>query len=219
MGTLRVATSVTIARFAIAPLLAGFLAQFPKVSVSVEASNRYVDLIAGGHDMAVRAHELALDDSTLISRVVARTPWSLAASPEWVSQSATVSAPEDLIGLDALYFGAVQGEPRWAFSRGGDKTVIRPSPRLRSDDMGMLKHAATESLGCVSLPTYVLRDALSAGRLVPLLRDWQMPVAAMSVITPPRRQSSRLAKTFSDYLAKNLPRLLEPTHPTPAVVV
>lgn len=93
--------------------------------MTVAAANSYVDLIAGGYDKAIRAHELALDDSALISRVDALVAGGVARLGQPKRDDLGARGPH---GLDALYFGAAQGEPRWTFSKGATRG---PSVRRR----------------------------------------------------------------------------------------
>ena len=103
-GTLRVTASFALAQFALASLLPRFLAKHPKASVQVDASNHFVDLVAGGYDVGLRAHGGPLKDSSLVQRVVARTPWSLAAAPSWLGKRGMPATPEQLRPLETLYF-------------------------------------------------------------------------------------------------------------------
>lgn len=200
-GTLRISSSVAVAQFALAPLLPTFLHDNPKVTVRVDAINRYVDLIGEGYDMGLRAHGTSLKETTLLQRIVAQTPWCLAASPALMAAAGPVSDPRELGGRETLFFATSNAEPVWSLLKDSVQILVRLSPRLWSDDMATLRIAAIEGAGIVALPAYILAPALRSGQLVTVLADWCVLKSAISILTPPARQSSRLAKAFSDYLA------------------
>ena len=208
-GTLRVTASFALAQFALASLLPRFLAKHPKATVQVDASNQFVDLVAGGYDVGLRAHGAALKDSSLVQRVVARTPWSLAAAPSWLGLRGMPVTPEQLRPLETLYFAATSDEPHWLLCRQEERVDMRLTPRLRSNDMATLRQAAIDGGGVVGLPSYVLGPAVRSRLLAPVLPGWTVSVSNISVLTPPKRQSSRLARQFVDFLANELQSLVE----------
>lgn len=200
-GILRVASSPSLAQFAIAQLVSEFLTEHPEASIHLEADNGYVDLIGRGFDMGVRGHAVALKDSTLLQRIIARTPWCLTASPDWIARNGTPVEPADLADASMLFFSTSPEPPALVLSRGIEVQEIKLKTRLWSNDMAAIKIATIEGGGISSLPCYILSNALRSGHLVQLLGDWALPVTNVSVLTTPRRQSSKLTKTFSDYLA------------------
>ncbi|EJL38455.1 transcriptional regulator [Caulobacter sp. AP07] len=210
-GTLRISSSVTLAQFALAPLLPRFLADHPGVSVRVEATNRYVDLIGEGYDLGLRAHAAPLKDSALTMRTVTTIPWTIAASPDYLEINGEPERPDDLARASTLHFGPIDIEPRWTLAAQGQTIEVKLSPRLCSNDMAALHIAARAGAGVVALPRYVLKADLASGALRPLLPGWEMSQAALSILTPPRGQSSRVAKLFSDYLFGALTSVIHPT--------
>jgi DNA-binding transcriptional LysR family regulator len=206
-GILRVSCSIVIGQFAMAHLVPKFLDHHPKASVRVESSNRLIDLVAEGFDMAVRGHVGQLRDSTLVQRVVARTPWSLAASPGWIEANGMPTTPNDLSDRHVLCFAAPQ-YANWTLHSCAGSVTIAVRPRLASDDMLILRSSAISGAGIVSLPRYVLASALAEGHLMSVLPEWSPTPSSISVLTPPKPQSSRLAQAFSDFLAQELPQLL-----------
>ena len=200
-GILRVATSPSLAQFAIAQLVSTFLTEHPEASIHLEADNGYIDLIGRGFDMGVRGHAVALKDSTLLQRIVARTPWCLTASPAWLARNGTPVSPDHLAGASMLFFSTSPEAPTLLLSRGTEVREVKLKAHLWSNDMAAIKVATVEGGGISALPCYIVANALQSGRLIKLLDDWALPVTNVSVLTTPRRQSSKLTKTFSDYLA------------------
>lgn len=207
-GTLRVTASIALSQFALAPILPAFLAKHPRVLVRLEPSNRYVDIVGEGFDLAVRAHSDPLKDSILLQRIVARTPWSLTASPDWVAANEVPSSPQALATAPTLVFAQYGEAASWTFheaAEGGDVRVTL-APRLISADMATLLAAAVHSAGITGLPDYITAEPLSRGLLVPVLPGWVLPASNISTLSPPRPQSSRLAKAFSDFLSTEMRR-------------
>ena len=207
-GTLRISSSTVLTQFALSPLVPRFLEQHSKVSIHVEASNRLVDLIGEGFDMALRGHLGPLKDSILLQRVVARTPWSLAASPGWVEANGMPAVPAELPRHQVLCFSASPEYSPWKLHTSEEEVTVCLQPRMVSNDMINLRDAAISNAGIACLPTYVMASAMQTGQLVPILPDWQPAPSSISVLTPPKLQSSRLAQTFSNFLAAEMPRLL-----------
>jgi DNA-binding transcriptional LysR family regulator len=209
VGTLRVSCSNALAQFALSPLVPHFLDRHPDAHIRVEVTNRLVDLVGEGYDMAIRGHVAPLKDSTLIQRVVARTAWTIAAAPDWIRTHGEPTTPEELTRFSLLYFAASGDPPQWTLRSGDAVVQVSFEPRVWSDDMASLRSSAIAGGGIVALPSYVLAPALAAGRLVELLTPWSLPVSNISVLTPPKAQSSRLAAAFSEHLKAELPRLTQ----------
>ena len=208
-GTLRISCSNALSQFALSPLVPRFLAKHERVSVRVETSNRLVDLVSEGFDMTLRGHVGPLKDSTLRQRVVARTKWAQAASPDWIAAHGQPATPADVRAGQVLCFSTTNECPVWALRRSDEEVVVKVAPRLVSDDMITLRTSAIAGGGITCLPAYMLRDAVLAGDLVPVLPDWAPHTSIISVLTPPRAQSSRLASAFSEFLAAELPRVMQ----------
>lgn len=207
-GTLRVSSSNAIAQFALSPIVPRFLAEHGRVVIRVEASNRLVDLVGEGFDMTVRGHVGPLKDSILIQRVVARTPWILAASPRWIEVHGAPDAPDAIPPEETLCFSSGPECPAWTLGRADEERSVDVAPRLISDDMISLRTSAVANGGIACLPGYLLKSALEMGELIRVLPDWSAQTSNISVLTPPKAQSSKLAKAFSDFLAVELPAMM-----------
>jgi DNA-binding transcriptional LysR family regulator len=204
-GTLRVSCSHTIAQLALSPIVPRFLAEHPRVTINVEATNRLVDLVGEGYDMTLRGHVGPLKDSTLIQRVVARTPWALAASPAWIEAHGSPATPADLAMNETLCFSSTPDARTWLLSHGEVERCVEISPRLISDDMLALRMSSIAGAGIACLPAYVFAAAFRSGELIQVLPDWVAQTSCISVLTPPRAQSSPLAAAFSSFLAAQMP--------------
>ena len=207
-GTLRMSCSNALAQFALSPLVPRFLAKHDRVAIRLEASNRFVDIIGEGFDMTLRGHIGPLKDSSLRQRVVAHTTWTLAAAPDWMATHGGPSTPDDIPLGETLYFSATPDNECWSLQRDGEVYDVRVTPRLVSDDMATLRTAAIAAGGITCLPEYVLGSAIRTGQLVRVLPEWSPPVATISLLSPPKLQSSKLVSEFSDFLAVELSRTI-----------
>lgn len=207
-GTLRVSCSSALAQFALSAIVPRFLRNHARAAIRVEANNRPVDLVGKGFDMTILDQVAPLKDSTLRQRVVARTPWLAVASSDWIATWGMPAEPAALTAGAALCFATTPRCPGWTFRRDHDEQTVHPAARLISDDMVTLRASAIAGAGVACLPSYLLRSPLDRGDLVRILPEWSLHTSRVSVLTPPRAQSSRLAGAFSDFLAVELPRVM-----------
>jgi DNA-binding transcriptional LysR family regulator len=203
-GTVRVTSSAATAQAGLALVLAGFIRAFPKVRVHLSVTNRSVDLVDEGHDLAVRAHEKPLPDSEMIQRRLGFSYRWLVASPSYVARRGTPENPHDVEGHDALCMSA-GFESAWTLTTEPDVTVqTRPRPAFCADDPASLRIAACDGLGIAMLPLGLCRSDLDDGRLVRILPEWTAGGAFISILTPHRRGQLPAVRAVSDYIADHL---------------
>ncbi|QID17558.1 LysR family transcriptional regulator [Nitrogeniibacter mangrovi] len=203
-GTVRLSCPTTLLHYRIGPLIAGFMAQCPRVHVQLEATNRQVDLIAEGFDLALRVRFPPLEDSDLVMRTLADSPQRLVAHPDLFDQRPMPTTPEALTRLPSLDWGPI-GEHAWCLEGpDGDETRIRHTPRYVTDDMTALRQAALAGIGIVQLPHMVVDDDLAAGRLIRLLPEWAPRSGIVHALYPSRRGLLPAVRELIDYLATHM---------------
>ncbi|MEM7349810.1 MAG: LysR substrate-binding domain-containing protein [Acidobacteriota bacterium] len=209
-GRVRLYCSVGMARFALADLVADFLVDHPKIDLIQNVTNETIDPIEAGVDIVLRGHVGPLPDSSLIQRRVVRAPWYLFAGPAYFERADLPADPDELKKHSGLKVGCKNEIGQWSL-RGPDgaRAVIPFSPRLCSDDMSTLKHAAAAGLGIVALPGYVCRREVEAGDLVCVLPDWIAADAQLSMLMPTRRGRLPAVEAFADHLYRGLPGFVE----------
>lgn len=208
-GRLRISSSKAIAQFALSKLIPRFLELHPRASITLETTNKLVDLVADGFDMTIRAHVGPLKDSSLTQRAVARTPWMMVASPSWLRRrSAPILAPEDIPPDEVLCFSSTPNATIWTLKNHHESVALEIRPRIVLDDMIAVRQACIVGSGIACLPGYLLCSAIEAGDLVRILPEWDCQTSTISVLTAPKPHSSRLASTFSNYLAAEMPDVL-----------
>lgn len=199
-GTLRVSAPLSFGIGHLAQRLPDFLERCPEIRLEMGYSDRFVDLVEEGWDVAVRIGRLA--DSSLIVRRLAPVRLMAAASPDYVARRGMPRRVEDLADHDCLTHGvAARSEWRLADAEGRISTV-EVEGRFHADNGDALRIMAEAGMGIVMLPTFFLGDGIRAGRLVPLPEAFRGPEAALHAAYPHGRHLSPKVRAFVDYLAE-----------------
>lgn len=201
-GTLRVSVPMSFGVRYLSPLIAEFLASYPELRMEVQYSDRRVDLVDEGYDVAVRIG--VLDDSSLIARRLGGTRLYVVGSPAYLERRGRPEAPTDLRGHDCLLFAYQQTGSTWVFREGGEEIPVRVSGRLVASAGEGLAEAARAGLGLALLPDFLVADDLRSGRLVPLLQRWAEPGFTIWAVYPHSRHLAPKVRLFVDHLAARL---------------
>lgn len=200
-GTLRLALPATFGRMWIAPYLPDFMAAHPQVRIDASYSNRFVDLVAEGADLAIRLGELA--DSQLVARRIAPRRRLLCAAPAFLERNREPGRPEDLARLPCLAFTGLASHPNWTFANAqGESVTVRADGPLVSDDAQALVHAAVRGLGIMLSTDWLVGRELAAGTLVPVLTSWlPRDEGAIYAVAPSNRLVPAKTRAFIDWIA------------------
>lgn len=183
-GTLRVNAPVTFGTSTLAPFITQYLAQYPETQVELTLSDRLVDPVEEGYEVILRIGELT--DSQMIAYPLRPYRLIACASPGYLAQRGIPLTPVELAHHSCLVYGiwSPQAPCRWQFSKDGKTQEIQPEGRLRSNDWRALLHAAVSGYGVTLGPEDVLKEEITAGRLVQVLPDYDGPSRPMHVLTP-----------------------------------
>ncbi|WP_054313403.1 LysR family transcriptional regulator [Mesorhizobium sp. 1M-11] len=207
-GILRITAPITFGMQKLGPVIADYLVANPQMQIDLTLSDRTVDLLQEGYDMAIRIGNLV--DSTLIARRLADMPLILCASPAYIARHGEPKTPEDLAHHQCLVYTLRLPIGRWTFvSQSGERKAVDVAGRMRASNGELLRVAATKGLGLTLAPWYVVDDDIRADRLVPLLKDYHTEGPALFAVHPSRRQVSLKVRSFIDYLALHIPLLLQ----------
>lgn len=207
-GVVRLTCPITLLHAGIDAMIADFLVAHPGVSVQLEASDRRVDVIGEGVDIAIRARTPPLGDSELVMRVLARRSWCLVASPQLLAGYPSPLQPADLPGLPSLAMGRPQDRHAWDLhGPDGVEVVIPHEPRLVSADMRALRVAALRGVGIVELPLMVVSAELAAGELVRLVPDWISRSGIVHAVYASRRGLLPSVRSLLDHLSARFAEL------------
>ncbi|MFM7012964.1 MAG: LysR substrate-binding domain-containing protein [Betaproteobacteria bacterium] len=198
-GVLRVSASLSFAMQLIAPLLPKYHQRFPQVKVHVETANRYLDMIDNGIDVAIRTREHE-PDSTITIRRLASTRRLLAASPGYIAQKGRPCTPVDLTKHDLLIYVHSNNPNELRFTRNQEQQTVHAQGLLESNDGQVLCAAALNGLGILIQPSYIVYNDIVAGRLVPVLEDWDLPRLQINIAYPSRKHLSAKVRSFIDFM-------------------
>ena len=169
-GVLRVSLPFTFGLQYVAPLLPAFCARYPGLQVEVSFSDRVVDLVEEGIDVALRiTRDLR---TTLVARRLMPVRLAVCASPEYLARRGTPVVPEDLRDHDCLTYAYASYGDTWHFLRDGKDVQVPVKGSFRANNGDMLRFAALAGQGVCIQPTFIVGDDLRAGRLVPLLSSY-----------------------------------------------
>ena len=192
-GLLRVTAPANIGHTLLATLVRSFLQQYPKTEVELVVTNRVLDLIAEGVDLAIRAGELA--DSRLIAKRFSVGNIGLWASPAYLKKRGMPSHPRDLAPQECLQFSLFKNN-RLELTNGKDSVRLVPAGRLRADDFEALKAFALLGEGIVYLPSFMCAEEVKQSRLQRVLPDWHGTATTFSLVYPAQRFVSPKVRAF-----------------------
>ena len=199
-GRLRVTMPNDIGNLVLAPMLAEFVLKYPAVTLEVDLSSRFVDLIAENFDVAVRMGELR-DDATLAARRIASFTSGLYAAPSYVARRGVPAEPEALMEHDALRVLARTGDPQvWTLVRGEARWEGIPPGHATANSPELLMRMALGGAGIAMIHDPFAAPYLERGELVQVLPDWSTPPVAASAVFPGRRLMPAHARAFVDAL-------------------
>jgi len=205
-GVLRITASLSFSMHHVAPLLREYTQRYPNVRVHVEAANRYMDIIDNNIDVAIRTREYEPDSNITIRRL-AETRRLLVAAPRYLAQHGRPESLEDLQRHKLLVYVHANNPNELRFTRAGETVTVAAQGLLESNDGQILRSAALDGLGILVQPTYIVYDDIVAGRLVPVLDDWDLPRLIINLAYPSRKHLSAKVRTFIDFIAEHFARM------------
>ncbi len=199
-GTLRVDAPVNFGMQYLAPLLPPFMQRNDELSVDITFSDRFVDLIDEGYDMAIRIAQLA--DSSLIARKLADMPSVICAAPLYWDLHGRPAHPSELSRHNCFAYSYLATGSEWRLQGPDGEVTVRVSGSLSANNGDVLRQAATAGLGVVALPVFLACDDLRAGLLEPALADYRPPTRGVYAVYPHNRHLSAKVRAFVDYLVE-----------------
>ena len=207
-GTVRVSCPVTLSQGIVGALLPEFLRRYPKVRIEMMVSNRSINLLEEGLDVALRVRVSLEDSGSLVIKRLGMTRQVLVASPELLAIHGVPESPQDLgtkvptlaltsaDGNSTLHLQTAEGEP----------LLLHHQARYVADDLVTLKYAVMNGIGVYWMPDYMVRDELERGDLVEVLQNWRLPEGIFHAAFVSRRNMAPALRAFLDYLGEKLPR-------------
>jgi len=200
-GLLRVTTPLTFG--VLGPLVAAFLQRYPEVQLEMVCTDRTVNLVEEGFDVAVRAGKLA--DSSLIARKLGNIEHVVVAAPEYVQARGTPKTPKELEKHDCLVFGTAREGHVWTLHSGNRSVEVPVRTRLVVNEPDMLRSLALAGAGIALLPHVENSADISARRLQRLLPDWNSAESPVHAVYSSNRHHSPKVMSFVDFLREHWP--------------
>jgi DNA-binding transcriptional LysR family regulator len=200
-GTIRLTTSVNFGVRHLAPAIAEFLALHGEVRFDVSLSDRIVDLVEEGFDLAVRIGAAGADN--LVARKLGETRLVPCASPQYLSAHPAPKAPEDLAGHNCFTYEYLAPRNIWRFrDSSGNERAVRVAGTLHSNNGDLLAEVAARGAGVVFEPAFIVGPDVRAGRLVPLLQEFTPPPVPIYAVYPSRKHLSAKVRRFVEFLVE-----------------
>ncbi|WP_313659894.1 LysR family transcriptional regulator [Pseudomonas coleopterorum] len=206
-GRLRISVPVAVGRLHVLQHIECCLKEWPTLSVDVTFSDRLVDLIDEGFDLAMRIGP-PKEDSRLLTRTVAYQKMITCASPEYLGRYSVPRTPQDLHEHQCLHFVSGGRLLPWNFRVNGQPVTVTNGGRLQMNSAESLHQSAIAGLGITTLPSYVVNEELRSGRLIQLLEEYAEAAEPIRIIYPSKRHLSPKVRLFID-------KLLEAWSPCP----
>jgi len=184
-GRVRLTTGAGMATHVFSQVLAEYVQLYPKVILELDLTDRQVDIVAEGFDLAIRAGEL--QDSSLVQRKLGLSRNVLVASPGFLASQPRLSHPKDLVELPVLL---QPGQETWLLERGEEQLTLEMSGPIHVNNIWVLRHLARSGLGVARLPYFLCREDLAAGALASVLPGWEPAAYPVHVLLPSRRYPS-----------------------------
>ena len=212
-GIVRISVPVSIAQIQFPRLLPEFMSKYPKVRLSLNVSNRRVDLINEGFDLALRVRSHLDDDGSLVMRSFGKVKELLVASPQYLEKAGYPQHPDDLVHHTTMSINEDEVHQRWELTNAsGDKRRVDLQPRLAGFDFPLLHAMACDGFGITMLPEPLCAQAIRSKKLAVVLPQWSLPQGVCHAVFASRRGLLPAVRVFIDFLAERLPSELTSVH-------
>jgi DNA-binding transcriptional LysR family regulator len=203
-GLVRVTAPLDIGVWALASIVSRFVRSHPTIRVDVSLSNRHVELVAEGFDLAVRAGPVR--DQSLVARRVGTIDAGFYAASSWVKKNGTPGIPAELDKFDNIVFRPVSGRATYPLvTRDGRKEEVSVTGCVSADDLSFVKKAALAGAGIGLIPEFLCAREWQSGKLVRILPEWSLGSGAeLSIVYPSARFLPQRIAVVRDYLVAEL---------------
>ncbi|SFC66793.1 transcriptional regulator, LysR family [Polaromonas sp. OV174] len=204
-GTLRISCPVTLAQSTLGYLVPRYMALHPHVKLDMRVTNRVVDLVEEGIDIALRVRPSLDDSGSLVVKQLGAGIGHLLASPAQLRRQGIPASLEDLASLDTVAMSAVDGRTAWLLvGPEGQEHLFQHQPRYVADDLQTLKLAVLAGTGISFLPESVSQAELQAQLLVPVLPGWAPKPGMVHAVFPSRRGQVPAVRSFLDFMGEHM---------------
>ncbi|MBT7247518.1 MAG: LysR family transcriptional regulator [Proteobacteria bacterium] len=201
-GTLKIATPLSFGVAHLSPAVAAFMHLHPQIKIELDMSDRRIDLVEEGLDLAIRIG--ALEDSSLMARKLASVRHVVCASPDFLNRHGIPSTPQDLSALPALCYGNLNQPDTWHYHDKDSKPgQVKVPMRMRANNGDALVEAAIAGLGVLCEPSFIVHGSVERGVLKPLLTDYQWNPMGIFAVYPQTKHMPTRVRAFIDFLVSS----------------
>jgi DNA-binding transcriptional LysR family regulator len=202
-GLVRISCPTGLLQGGVADILARFVAKHPRVRIALDATNRRVDVVEEGLDIALRVRKPPLEDSDLAMRAFGPDEVILVASPELIAAHGEPQTLEDVARMPTLSMASSDERSTWRFhDMNSEPAELTHSPRLCTDDLFTLRHAALQGIGAVLVPRLLVANDLEGGALIQLLPSLKAHTGIVHAVFPSRRGMVPAVRALLDFLTE-----------------
>lgn len=207
-GTLRVTATVAMTKAHLLPLFPEFLKRHPDLHLVLELTDRPVDMVEEGVDVAIRFTEQIVDTS-VVARKLLTNRRVICASPSYLDVHGMPRTPEDLLEHNCLRLWTITSWNDWEFDGPEGVRTLRVGGNFEANSADAVYHATLAGLGVARLSTYLVGDDLRSGRLVQILPEYLHQKADILAVYPDRRNLAPKSRAFIDFLGERLSGLAD----------
>ena len=198
-GHIRITTPVVSADLLLSPAIAEFCKKYPEITVELKITNRIIDLVEEGFDLAIRTAEL--EDSSLIAKRLIDSQWVICATQNYLNQHGTPKTPKQLQNHECLIYKFDNTcSDLWPLFEDGTELLLPVYGRFYSNHLSAIKHAALSDLGIAFLPQALVYNALQEQRLTQILQPFTRKRMGMYAVYPKSKQPDQKLKLLVAYL-------------------
>lgn len=204
-GTIKVSIPMTVAQQEVAQILPEFLKQYPEIKVQMMITNRRVDIINEGFDIALRVRSNLDDDPSLVIRRLCNIEQHLFATQAYLNEYGDIKQPEDLSNHRMLSMLEDHLDQNIVvYNTQNHQKKIKINPVIMGSDLHMLADLVSRDCGIALLPDTIASQYLKSGKIVRILPDWKAPHGIFHIVYPSKRGVLPAVRIFIDYLVKKL---------------
>ena len=201
-GTLKIAAPLSFGVAHLSPAIAAFMHLHPQIKIDLDMSDRRIDLVEEGLDLAIRIG--TLEDSSLMARKLASVRHVVCASPDFFNQYGTPETPQDLSNMPALCYGNLDQPDTWHYrDKENMPCKVKVPMRMRATNGDALVEAAIAGLGVLCEPSFIVHGAVKRGVLMPVLTDYQWYAMNIYAVYPQTRHVPTRVRALIDFLVSH----------------
>ena len=202
-GKLRISIPMTWGLSQFAPILTEFMATYPEITLDVQMNDQHVNVLEGEYDLVLRLTQQLSDSSLLCQRITGYTYISCAA-PAYIERHGIPKHPNELLEHDCLTYHLPGTATKWLFYEGKKPLEIHIDPKLKSNNSQLFQGALLAGLGVCLVPEFIVREDLAAGRLTPILQNFETATLNLYTLRPKDQKAPYRLRLLNDFLRHKL---------------